>query len=246
MQNLYYFSKKRSDYVEIKNFKKKLWTYFLISVIMTSVLLFSTLILFNDIIMAPKSFFYKDATQTKILTALGNGADLNTIKHIYNNMEVNESNLPTSLGSKKNIYPSDIPLSIVLSDTKANLFLKDKPPDSIIVVKLNHIIAQYDQSNPFDKLDNYQKDYFENVRVKLGNSYPTISNDMNKISDDLYNKNQLVGEYLRDSRTSFWLSIAALLLSLSIGIYQIVQNRNMIYKIEPELFLDKDQSRNNK
>lgn len=55
---------------------------------------------------------------------------------------------------------------------------------------------------------------------------------MNRIADDLKNKNQLVTKYLNKSESSYNNSIIALFVSIMIGIIQIFQNCRTSKKIK--------------
>jgi len=126
----------------------------------------------------------------------------------------------------------DVPLSVVLSDIRVNAFREGKKD---LLPTIEPIIREYDEVNPFDKLQVGQKDYFENIRIKSGEKYPDIVNDINNLVDELHEKNMLVDEYLGDSKMSFWISIIAVALSLLIGGYQIFTGRPEAMK---KLFLD--------
>ncbi|TCN79611.1 hypothetical protein [Shewanella fodinae] len=132
------------------------------------------------------------------------------------------SDVKTLFSSKENYYRDGIALSIVLDDVRLQAY---RARDKSLLPKLEPIIHEYEETNPFDKLQTGQKDYFENIRIKIGDEYPKISNDVNNLSDELFNQNQLVSEYLSDSKMSFWISVTALCLSLLIGGYQIFSSR---------------------
>ena len=234
MRKLYYFSGSKLQSVQVENNKPKLYLYLGVGILFVIAIIFTIYSLASSFITTPNRFYYKDVVQKKILLAVKNNADLQIIKEIYSNLESNQINIGSYFKDKDNIYASDVPLSIILSDTRSNLYLSDTPPDSITVSRLSKIINEHNEINPFDKLAKYQKDYFENVRIKLNDNYPLVSNGLNKISDDLYSKNLLVEEYLSDSKISFWISIIALIFSISIGLFQIIQNRSFIVRNDLE------------
>ena len=173
------------------------------------------------------TFVSKYTIQKEITQAVSNGADLRAIKQIYKNRSIEKRSIFDVFivfGSEKNPYPSDIPLSTILEDIRANQFLTEKRnPD--LIIKLDEVIKTYYATNPFDKLEPNQKDFFENIRIKLAGNYDAVQSDMHKISDELYNKNALVTKYLKDSTLSFWVSIAALIFSFVISIVQLYQGR---------------------
>lgn len=166
-----------------------------------------------------------DALKNKILSSVQNGADLEVVRRVYEKRKPIKSGLFSIFDTKVPEYPHDVPLSTVLEDIRADLFLGDNKPDEDIVSTINALIASHNQKNPFDKLTKTQKEYFENVRQKIGESYDLAQNDMNNISDELHSKNQLVETYLSDSRTSLYVSIFSLLFALIISGYQIYQGR---------------------
>ena len=55
---------------------------------------------------------------------------------------------------------------------------------------------------------------------------------MNRIADELKNKNLLVAKYLNKSESSYNISIIALFLSIAIGFTQLYQNYHTSKKIK--------------
>ena len=74
-----------------------------------------------------------------------------------------------------------------------------------------------------------QKYSFESIQVKLDSTYTKISPDVIKIAEELNSKNQLVSKYLNKSDISFYISIAALIITILFSAFQIYQN-NSTYK----------------
>ena len=72
------------------------------------------------------------------------------------------------------------------------------------------------EKNPFDLLSDIQKEYFENLRIKLKNknTYDDVKNDVENIVSELNEKNRLVNDYLDKSNISYYLSIVALILAI--------------------------------
>lgn len=172
----------------------------------------------NDVISAM-------AIKSRISTAIQNDADLEVIKQLYQNRQSLNKGIFAFFNEKQAVYPYEIPLSTILEDIRADLFLADNAPEQMFLVAVNSLISEHNQKNPFDKLTKQQKDYFENVRQKAGGSYPLIQNDINNISDELFSKNVLVDTYLSDSKTSLYISIFSLLFALSFSVYQIYHSR---------------------
>jgi hypothetical protein len=125
----------------------------------------------------------------------------------------------------RDYYDDTTPLSKVLDDIRSDLYTT-KTDKKGILDRLNKIIHEHQERNPFDALEPSQKDYFENIRMKAGLKYNDIRNEVDKLATELESKNSLVNKYLKQSTTSFWVSIAALIFALAIGLYQIFQNRS--------------------
>ncbi len=166
-------------------------------------------------------FIEKKEAQKDISSIISNGGDLRAIKQALEN-QPKTSTLNLMLSSKEAYYPKGIALSYVLEDIRLEAF---RANSTELLPKLDLIMQEHDEVNPFDKLQVGQKDYFENLRIKTGSDYTKISNDVNKLADELHQKNLLVDEYLSDSKMSFWISIFAVFLSLAIGGYQIFTGR---------------------
>ncbi|HDZ9481989.1 TPA: hypothetical protein RUZ79_003422, partial [Vibrio cholerae] len=52
-----------------------------------------------------------------------------------------------------------------------------------------------------------------------------VSTDLNKLSDEIYSKNLLVSEYLSDSKTSLFVSIASAFIAVILAGIQMYQGR---------------------
>lgn len=165
-----------------------------------------------------KSVNKKEIT-TSIAEVIRNNGNINNIKHIYNSRTF-ESKLFTS---PKEYYSNETSLSFILNDLLVDAYKSNKK-DSAYIDKLNKIIAEYETINPFDKLENTQIYSFNNIKTKLDSSYVKIQPDINKIADELSNKNQLVNAYLNKSDISFYISIFALVITLIFSLYQIYQS----------------------
>lgn len=163
----------------------------------------------------------KATMQKNLATVITNGGDLRAIKQSFSNQPA-ISEVRLIFTSKSSYYPKSIALSSVLDDVRVQAFLNNQKD---LLPKLDVLINEYEEINPFDKLQVGQKDYFENIRIKTEDSYPKIKNDINNLVDELHQKNLLVNEYLSDSKMSFWTSIFAVFLSLVIGGYQIYTGR---------------------
>lgn len=201
--------------MERENRRRRLILLFLF-IPLTSLMVALSLLVLDD-----KKYIDKKQVQLDLTTIVKNGGDLKAIRQAFSSQPL-VSSLKLTFTSKSSYYDSSIPLSSVLADLRVNSF-RDNEGENLPL--LDRVISEYEQVNPFDKLLNNQKYYFENIRIKNGDDYPNISNDINNIADEMHQKNLLVEEYLGDSKMSFWISILAVMLSLLIGGYQIFSGR---------------------
>lgn len=210
-----HYQKALLERMERENRKRRLiFTVFLIPLLamMTSL----SLLLLED-----KKYIDKEVLQSDISTIISNDGDLDAVKQAFLTQPL-VSQIKILFSSKSPYYENEVPLSSVLSDVRVNAFRIDSKE---ILSKLDPIMLEYEEINPFDKLQVGQKDYFENIRIKSGVEYLKFSNDVNNLADELHRQNMLVNEYLSDSKMAFWISIIAVLLSLLIGGYQIISSR---------------------
>ncbi|EHK2851218.1 hypothetical protein D5E88_24405 [Vibrio parahaemolyticus] len=198
--------------------RKSLWSLTFLSFILAL-----TSMVFS-VFISSGSYTPKDKLQSLIITAISNGADLRAIKHIYVNREKSSGGLLKSLYSDSNVYPYNVALSVVLEDIRTQQYLKGE--EKVLLPSVNKLIDDHTHINPFDRLEPVQRDYFENIQIKLGKGYDQVSIEVNKLADELYNKNSLVDQYLKDSTTSFWVSVSALLFSILISAYQLYNGRD--------------------
>lgn len=173
----------------------------------------------------------KKTTRTEISKVIENNGDLRAVKYALS-YQPHISSIKTILSSSADYYPANVALSTVLDDIRHEAFLSG---DKALMPQLTKITNEHEEINPFDNLQASQRDYFENIRIKTSDGYSKISNDINNIADELSQKNQLVTEYLADSKMSFWISITALFLSVAIGSYQIFMSRPAALK---KLFIE--------
>lgn len=178
----------------------------------------------------PEDKKYTEKTQIKevMRNTIKNGGELSSIKHVYNTRSIENLfiNNPFS-DKKKNYYTEDYPLSGILNDLLVDYLQESKGRDSVYYAALCHIITENEKQNPFDNLEDNQKYSFESIQVKLGSTYTKISPDVVKIAEELNNKNQLVNKYLNKSDISFYISIAALIITILFSLFQIYQNNSV-------------------
>ncbi|HFG2026161.1 TPA: hypothetical protein ACGF6J_003676 [Vibrio cholerae] len=169
--------------------------------------------------------FNKEKTINDLSILINNDADLRAMKFYYNNKNIERRGFVSFFKNDSSSYiPASTPLSSVLEEIRTTYYLNGKD-DGDFIEKLEGVIKEYGDSNPFDKLDSTQKDLFENIRVKLGDSYQMVSTDLNKLSDEIYSKNLLVSEYLSDSKTSLFVSIASAFIAVILAGIQMYQGR---------------------
>lgn len=152
----------------------------------------------------------KAKLQSEISTMVKNGADLDSLKHHLTTAFDQEWGLLYRWGNDKSEhYKNDTSLLTILKDIKNQAYLNESAETSVLT-DISKLSDEYEQRNPFDGLEPNQKDLFENIRIKLNDNYHTVSNDINKLSDELFQKNRLVTQYLSDSQSSLYISIASL------------------------------------
>jgi len=110
----------------------------------------------------------------------------------------------------------------VLKDLKAELFLKDNVNQEL-AKRIKDKLNEHKRTDPFDKLEPGQKVHFEAVQTKLAGKYSDIQTNINRIVDELDNKNKLVAEYLTDATLSYKISIIALIIAILAWVPQIIR-----------------------
>lgn len=209
--------------------------------------------------------FEKEPIQKTLKAIIINGGNLDIIKHTYNNRDLKGKNFREDLLGidKDKYYRYDYPLSGILNDLlkkyyidieekkytrnyNKNVVIKGQivNQDSLYFHLLNNIISENEKHNPFDKLEENQKYNFETIQQKLDSNYVKIAPDITKIVDEMYNKNQLIAEYLNNSELSLKISIGALIVTILLSMYQIIQNRRsskIIKSMGKKVFIIKDE-----
>lgn len=179
----------------------------------------------NSFLLGDK-YVEKESINSEISTLIKNGAGLRAVKFHYEHRKAVKRDILFSIKHDLSLYYNyEIALSEILEKIRTEQFLKGNL-DEGFMAKLDGIIKEYTESNPFDKLEAGQKDLFENIRVKLGDSYSVVSDDINKLSDELNNKNKLVNEYLSDSQTSLVVSIVSAFIAVVLAGVQMWQSRS--------------------
>ncbi|MEZ8216272.1 hypothetical protein ACED61_22840 [Vibrio sp. 1F148] len=180
--------------------------------------------LINSFILGDQ-YVEKEKIQSDIQTLINNGAELRAIKFHYDNRLSIKRDIVFALKQDRELYyPYDVTLSDILEQIRTQQFMDGKP-DLTLITKLDQIIDEYSASNPYDKLEAGQRDLFENIRVKLDDEYGNVASDINKLTDELSNKNKLVNEYLSDSQTSLVVSIVSAFIAVVLSFIQMWQGR---------------------
>ena len=166
----------------------------------------------------------KDTIKRTISVIIKNGASLDLVKHVYS--ERKREHPPIYAEYDHNLYCSiDTPLSTILSELCVGYFsAQEYGSDSLYYSRLADIARENLYRNPFDNLEEPQSELFKALRLKIGDGYDSVQEDVLKIATELENKNQLVSEYLNDSKTGFWTSISALIITIVFSVAQIIQN----------------------
>lgn len=176
--------------------------------------------------------FSKQEIQSKLITTIKNGGSLETVKHIYAARQHEPYSIIDMFRSTSDTYYYEpTSLSFILRDIQANSYQTSLYKDSIFVNNLEIVIQDHERKYPFDGLEDSQKTIFENILVKLNNNYDVVQQDVSKLANEIKNQNQLVYTYLNKSTKSYFISIAALIITIVASIYQIIQTNktnNMI------------------
>lgn len=188
-------------------------------------------------------FINKEELKNNIISSIENNADLEIIKDIFYDKRYEKNDYITTL--KYRLYLSDLyyekkdlTLDMLLKEIRNDLYIKNISKDSnkdYFSKRLELIIKENREKNPFDLLNDIQKEYFENLRIKLKNkdTYDDVKNDVENIVSELSEKNRLVNDYLNKSNISYYLSIMALVFAIFPIFSQII---NLFRKIPHWLF----------
>lgn len=134
--------------------------------------------------------------QTELRSVIRNGGTWEEVQRIYERSGI-----------------STVSILEVLQDTKISERMTDSP-DTELIARIDTIINESAELNPFGNLEENQRYLFEAVRYKSGTDYDSIEEDMNKIAAELRAKNIAVSDYLGNATLSLGLSLAALVLTI--------------------------------
>lgn len=188
-------------------------------------------------------FINKEELKQNIISSIENNADLEIVKDIFYDRRYEKSDYITNLKYRfylSNLYyeKKDLTLDVLLKEIRNDLYINNTSKDSnkdYFSKRLELLMQENREKNPFDLLSDIQKEYFENLRIKLKNknTYDDVKNDVENIVSELNEKNRLVNDYLDKSNISYYLSIVALILAIFPIFSQII---NLFRKISNTLF----------
>lgn len=169
-------------------------------------------------------FINKEELKQNIISSIENNADLEIVKDIFYDKRYEKSDYVTNLKYRfylSNLYyeKKDLTLDVLLKEIRNDLYINNTSKDSnkdYFSKRLELLMQENREKNPFDLLSDIQKEYFENLRIKLKNknTYDDVKNDVENIVSELNEKNRLVNDYLDKSNISYYLSIVALILAI--------------------------------
>nr|DAM61250.1 MAG TPA: hypothetical protein [Caudoviricetes sp.] len=198
----------------------------------TTGFLFWNIVGFDDIYTG-KRYINKNELKQTIQTIIENNGDLDIVKHVFDSKHlVSKPFYKSESDYEKDYYREDVSLSFVLNDLLADSHKnKSHKNDNGYINRLRRLTTENNLINPFGQLDEMQKYYFDNIRCKLDSNYIVVQPDINKVTEELCTKNQLVNKYLNKSEASFLISIIALVATLLISFFQIYQTNKSSKKL---------------
>lgn len=188
---------------------------FRFSIVFTGILVFAILIIVKMIMImtieTPKyrlSVDIKDDLESAVYLNC-NYEDLKTIYDRKPRIDIRSK----SFFNHNQYYETSVDLSLILDDMIFDYYM-EKKNDSLYIKKLKEFKIQDKERNPFDRLEEAQKELFISLRNNSGEHYPLIEDNILKISNELSRKNEAIDTYLDKSNQSYILSIIALLFSV--------------------------------
>lgn len=183
------------------------------SIVYLGFLLSFILILFRLIIVSFDQPIYRIAKniKTELTKAILANCPFNDLIIIYDKTE--KVNIQKDFYFKRDIYEMSVDLGYILEDIIRDYY-QQKSTNEIYISKLRLFAKEANEQRPFDKLDESQKELFIKLRNTAGDKYVVLKDDINSISDELYNKNEVINQYLGKSNQSYALAIIALLFTI--------------------------------
>ena len=144
---------------------------------------------------------------------------INTLKQNSQKAISNDAGLDVinSMTSEHSVSTAEL-----LDELRVDLFTSDSV-DKDLIERIGVLIDEDEKSDPFNVLNEEQKYLFENIRIKSGEHYPEIENDVNRIVTSLKERNDLVTRYLAASESSARLAWFAAILAI-ISVIPILVN----------------------
>ena len=110
-------------------------------------------------------------------------------------------------------YDTSVDLAYILEDMVFDYY-SSNTKDSLYISKVKYFIKESREKDPFDKLNESQKELFITLRENSGESYNLIKENLLSISEELNNKNETIELYLDKSNQSYIFAIVALFLTI--------------------------------
>lgn len=168
--------------------------------------------------------FARKEIQNMLITTIKNGGSLESVNHIYSARKYCPYSFVDIFKSTNDAYYYEpTSLSFILRDIQVEAYQTDMYKDSILLSNLEKTILYHERKYPFDGLEDAQKTIFENILIKLNDNYEIVQPDISKLANELRNQNQLVYTYFNKSNKSYFISIAALIITIIASVYQIYQ-----------------------
>ena len=210
---------------------------------MISIMIVVVLAVFIFSLLFQSTLLEKTPLLTNISIAIENNADIKIIMHIFNSAkeEAGFSIRAVFKKDKTSFYNVDaITLNNILMDIKSQYYVHSLTNSSDFILKINKLIEENNEINPFDKLESNQKYFFQNIRNKSKDNYLLIKEDVNFICEELSYRNKLVNKYLSNSKASLIISIIAIIIALFLPIYELIKTIRINYLIKRNLGEAKD------
>jgi hypothetical protein len=170
---------------------------------------------------AGSQYIEKSVLDSDIQKLLTNKAELGEFQTVYklHRESVGNSDFLSifSEPSPNEYYEKSLSLSDILTRYKASAYVATDALNKKDIDYLNKIIILEKQQNPFDKLENSQKQNFVTIMAKLDKNYQIVENEFNWLIDELDKKNQEVRKLKSKEELNFWIAISGALLSLIMG-----------------------------
>ncbi len=197
--------------------RRTLWLRAAIAVLISSVVASAVLITSFRVVDPTREGVFVDKLrlQQQMEKAIKGGADLRAVRQLFNSRERQAPDFRSLFGADRSSarYREPLALTTILEDLRASAFLQEAP-DLSLVRKIDPLLRQHEQTNPFDKLAPNQRVDFETVRTRLGDNYGHVQQSIERIVNELDKQNQVASEYLADAKLGLYLSIVALIVGV--------------------------------